>query len=196
MSKNNYFLFSGHDGNLILWDIESGNQIRRFFNLLEGQGHGAIFDCKFSPTGLQFSATDSHGHLLIFGLGSDDAFQLVPTEQFFHSDYRPIIRDASNYVLDEQTETAPHLLPPPYLVDVDGNPYPLNYQVLIPGRTVSNLPQRRVQQPVQNLPPLLAEIAAQEGTIFNILTYIERRLLFSLNIFKYMYIYNHTAEQP
>lgn len=58
----------------------------------------------------------------------------IPTELFFHTDYRPLIRDANNYVLDEQTQTAPHLMPPPFLVDVDGNPYPPALQRLVPGR--------------------------------------------------------------
>lgn len=53
---------------------------------------------------------------------------------FFHTDYRPLIRDANNYVLDEQTQQAPHLMPPPFLVDVDGNPHPTRYQRLVPGR--------------------------------------------------------------
>lgn len=53
---------------------------------------------------------------------------------FFHTDYRPLIRDSNNYVLDEQTQQAPHLMPPPFLVDVDGNPHPSHYQRLVPGR--------------------------------------------------------------
>lgn len=53
---------------------------------------------------------------------------------FFHTDYRPLIRDAHNFVLDEQTQQAPHLMPPPFLVDVDGNPHPPRYQRLVPGR--------------------------------------------------------------
>lgn len=53
---------------------------------------------------------------------------------FFHTDYRPLIRDANNYVLDEQTQQAPHLMPPPFLVDVDGNPHPTRFQRLVPGR--------------------------------------------------------------
>lgn len=53
---------------------------------------------------------------------------------FFHTDYRPLIRDANNYVLDEQTQQAPHLMPPPFLVDVDGNPHPTKFQRLVPGR--------------------------------------------------------------
>lgn len=36
--------------------------------------------------------------------------------------------------MDEQTQTVPHLMPPPFLVDVDGNPYPPPLQKLVPGR--------------------------------------------------------------
>lgn len=37
-------------------------------------------------------------------------------------------------VLDEQTQLLPHLMPPPFLVDIDGNPHPPIYQRLVPGR--------------------------------------------------------------
>ena len=53
---------------------------------------------------------------------------------FFHTDYRPLIRDANSYVLDEQTQQPPHLMPPPFLVDIDGNPHHPRYQRLVPGR--------------------------------------------------------------
>lgn len=36
--------------------------------------------------------------------------------------------------MDEQTQTIPHLMPPPFLVDVDGNPHPPSFQRLVPGR--------------------------------------------------------------
>ena len=58
----------------------------------------------------------------------------IPDQMFFHTDFRPLIRDANNYVLDEQTQQAPHLMPPPFLVDVDGNPHPPHFQRLVPGR--------------------------------------------------------------
>lgn len=58
----------------------------------------------------------------------------LPKELFFHTDYRPLIRDANHYVLDEQTQMAPHLMPPPFLVDIDGNPYTPTEQRLVPGR--------------------------------------------------------------
>ncbi|XP_028578654.2 PH-interacting protein isoform X4 [Podarcis muralis] len=128
-------LFSaGHDGNVIVWDLTKGVKIRSYFNMIEGQGHGAVFDCKCSPDGQHFACTDSHGHLLIFGFGSSSKYDKIADQMFFHSDYRPLIRDANNFVLDEQTQQAPHLMPPPFLVDVDGNPHPSRYQRLVPGR--------------------------------------------------------------
>uniref|UniRef100_A0A3Q3EFY0 Bromodomain and WD repeat domain containing 3 n=1 Tax=Labrus bergylta TaxID=56723 RepID=A0A3Q3EFY0_9LABR len=123
-------LSAGHDGNIYIWDLSKGVKIRNFFNMIEGQGHGAIFDCKFSADGQHFACTDSHGHFF-FGTVS---CVFIPDQMFFHTDYRPLIRDANNYVLDEQTQQAPHLMPPPFLVDVDGNPHPTHYQRLVPGR--------------------------------------------------------------
>uniref|UniRef100_A0A4W6FJP5 Bromodomain and WD repeat domain containing 3 n=1 Tax=Lates calcarifer TaxID=8187 RepID=A0A4W6FJP5_LATCA len=127
-------LSAGHDGNIYIWDLTKGAKIRNFFNMIEGQGHGAIFDCKFSADGQHFACTDSHGHLLIFGFGCSRPYEKIPDQMFFHTDYRPLIRDSNNYVLDEQTQQAPHLMPPPFLVDVDGNPHPPRYQRLVPGR--------------------------------------------------------------
>ncbi|BFZ25162.1 hypothetical protein BsWGS_28200 [Bradybaena similaris] len=131
-------LSAGHDGKMIIWDIYAGVKIKKFFNLIEGQGHGAVFDCKFSPDGHSLAATDSHGHLLLMGLGTNDRCKKIPQQLFFHTDYRPLIRDANNHVLDEQTQQPPHLMPPPFLVDIDGNPYPANIQRLVPGRENCN----------------------------------------------------------
>ncbi|KZC10837.1 PH-interacting protein, partial [Dufourea novaeangliae] len=128
-------LSAGHDGQLIIWDVLKTEPIACFQNFIEGQGNGAVFDAKWSPDGNMLAATDSHGHLLIYGFGSGvEKLKIIPKELFFHTDYRPLIRDANNYVLDEQTQTAPHLMPPPFLVDVDGNPYPPELQRLVPGR--------------------------------------------------------------
>uniref|UniRef100_A0A674A4L3 Bromodomain and WD repeat domain containing 3 n=1 Tax=Salmo trutta TaxID=8032 RepID=A0A674A4L3_SALTR len=127
-------LSAGHDGNIYMWDLTKGAKIRNFFNMIEGQGHGAAFDCKFSADGQHFACTDSHGHLLIFGFGCSRPYEKIPDQMFFHTDFRPLIRDANNFVLDEQTQQAPHLMPPPFLVDVDGNPHPTHYQRLVPGR--------------------------------------------------------------
>lgn len=45
-----------------------------------------------------------------------------------------MLRDASHHVIDEQTQVMPHLMPPPFLVDSDGNPHPARFQRYVPGR--------------------------------------------------------------
>nr|XP_009860425.1 bromodomain and WD repeat-containing protein 3 [Ciona intestinalis] len=127
-------LSAGHDGKIFLWDINDGQQVINFHNLLVGQGHGAVFDAKFSPTGNHIACTDSHGHLILFGFGDGKVYKKVPDEQFFHTDYRPLLRDMYGAVVDEQTHQAPNRMPPPFLVDVDGNPHPAPLQRLVPGR--------------------------------------------------------------
>lgn len=63
-------LSAGHDGHVFIWDIQTGTTIAQFVNNIEGQGHGAVFDAKWSPDGTMFAATDSHGHILMFGFGT------------------------------------------------------------------------------------------------------------------------------
>ncbi|XP_064413289.1 bromodomain and WD repeat-containing protein 3 isoform X2 [Latimeria chalumnae] len=149
-------LSAGHDGSLFIWDITKGSKLRHYFNMIEGQGHGAVFDCKFSPDGQHFACTDSHGHLVVFGFGCSKPYEKIPDQMFFHTDYRPLIRDANNYVLDEQTQQAPHLMPPPFLVDVDGNPHPTKYQRLVPGRENSA---------DEHLIPQLGYVATSDGEV-------------------------------
>lgn len=57
-------------------------------------------------------------------------------------------------------------MPPPFLVDVDGNPHPLHYQRLVPGHgsNVRNAPQPRPPPiPRAEIAPLLAEIEEAEN---------------------------------
>lgn len=63
-------LSAGHDGHLFVWDVYRGVSVAHFMNNIEGQGYGALFDAKWSPDGTTLAATDSHGHILIYGLGS------------------------------------------------------------------------------------------------------------------------------
>ena len=83
----------------------------------------------------------------------------MPYEQFFHTDYRPLMRDARHQVLDEQTQMAPHLLPPPLLVDRDGNPQPAAAQRLVPGRGhMTDQQLLPVLQPVNGESPQLLPV--------------------------------------
>uniref|UniRef100_A0A0K8SSX6 BRWD/PHIP N-terminal domain-containing protein n=2 Tax=Lygus hesperus TaxID=30085 RepID=A0A0K8SSX6_LYGHE len=129
-------LSAGHDGAVHLWDIVTGEILSSYQNHIEGQGNGAVFDAKWSPDGSMIAATDAHGHILIFGMAPlSEKMKDVPRELFFHTDYRPIIRDGiTDQVIDEQTQVPPHLMPPPFLVDIEGTPYPPTFQRLVPGR--------------------------------------------------------------
>ncbi|KAL8619065.1 hypothetical protein ACOMHN_020763 [Nucella lapillus] len=127
-------LSSGHDGQIFIWDIVDGVQVKHFWNLFEGQGAVPIFDCKFTPDAQAITATDSYGRIMFFGFGDNQSIKKIPTEVFFHTDYRPLIRDANNFVLDVETQMPPHLMPPPYLVNRVGNPYEAAKQRLVPGR--------------------------------------------------------------
>ncbi|XP_056643759.1 bromodomain and WD repeat-containing protein 3 [Diorhabda sublineata] len=139
---NNVILSAGHDGQLFIWDISKGEIVFNYLNRVDGQGFGAIYDVKWSPDGSVIAASDSHGHILIFGFGNGSPFfQQLPMELFFHTDYRPLVRDTNHHVLDEQTQIPPHLMPPPFLVDIDGNPYPPMLQRLVPGRETCNVDQ-------------------------------------------------------
>lgn len=62
---------------MFIWDVISGTAVKSFKNTIEGQGHGALFDAKWAPDGLSISATDSHGHILIFGIGHNELFKKV-----------------------------------------------------------------------------------------------------------------------
>ena len=59
---------------------------------------------------------------------SCDSDPQPPEEQFFHTDYRPLMRDRNHFVVDEQSQRPPHLLPPPYLVNIDGHAHPARHQ--------------------------------------------------------------------
>lgn len=71
-------------------------------NRIEGQGEGAIFDAKWGGAGA-LAACDAHGHLLLLGVGAGAPLMArLPAELFFHTDYRPLLRDAAGQALDEQ----------------------------------------------------------------------------------------------
>ena len=67
-----------------------------------------------------------------------------PEEQFFHTDYRPLMRDRNHFVVDEQSQRPPHLLPPPYLVNIDGHAHPARHQEALLRQMRPVKPVRRV----------------------------------------------------
>ncbi|GBP04757.1 Bromodomain and WD repeat-containing protein 1 [Eumeta japonica] len=74
-----YLVTTSNDGSIAFWQYSTprGQKITfapkpiQYHEKLrpDGQGHGGVFDAKWSPDGTMIAATDSHGHILIFGLG-------------------------------------------------------------------------------------------------------------------------------
>jgi hypothetical protein len=158
----NILLTAAHDGLICVWDIFSLRCLYKYKNVIENQGHAAVFDAKWSPDGTTICASDSHGQLHFIGHGSSERFEKFPAELFFHTDYRPLLRDTYHNVLDEQTQLPPHLMPPPFLVDSDGAPYPAHIQKFAPGR--SGLTDQEALLPfgADVGPPLLAVFQQQQ----------------------------------
>ncbi|VDM38223.1 unnamed protein product [Toxocara canis] len=130
-----YMLSAGHDGFLMVWDIYDGTLVKRHQNQIDTRGNLPLFDFAISPEGTLVAAVDSHGHLSIFGVGTNQRAKMMPKEQFFHTDYMSVISDPdSGFTVDEEMELAPHLLPPPNFVDADGVMYADEIQRLVPGR--------------------------------------------------------------
>lgn len=159
----NIILTAAHDGQVCVWDISALTCLYKYKNFIESQGHAAVYDAKWSPDGTMICATDSHGQLHFIGHGRGEQFQQLPTELFFHTDYRPLLRDSYHNVLDEQTQLPPHLMPPPFLVDSDGAPYPAHIQRYAPGRAKLNDQEALLPFGADVGPPLLALIQQQQN---------------------------------
>ncbi|XP_045441201.1 bromodomain and WD repeat-containing protein 1 isoform X5 [Pipistrellus kuhlii] len=145
-----------NDHVLKVWNSYTGQLLH---NLL---GHAdEVFVLETHPFDSRIMLSAGHdGSIFIWdvtkGTKMKHYFNMIPEQMFFHTDYRPLIRDSNNYVLDEQTQQAPHLMPPPFLVDVDGNPHPTKYQRLVPGRENSA---------DEHLVPQLGYVATSDGEV-------------------------------
>lgn len=122
---------ASHDGTMIIWDIERAKVIRKHNNeCADTHIFPQIYDLKISPDGNMIVTTDSYGYLSLYGNGGKEPYSQIPDQLFFNTDYRPLIRDMRNFVFDEDTQLAPHLMANE-LVDMNGNPYPRSLQRLV-----------------------------------------------------------------
>lgn len=65
----------------------TGELVKRLQNYVENDGNVAIFDIAISPDGTMVASVDSHGHLSVFGIGSNQMAKVMPKEQFLNTDY-------------------------------------------------------------------------------------------------------------
>ena len=75
----NLLLTAAHDGHIIVWDLETRSMLFKHRNMIEEQGntqgHGPVFDAKWSKDGTTICASDSHGHVLFIGHGSSERYR-------------------------------------------------------------------------------------------------------------------------
>ncbi|ELR15499.1 Bromodomain containing protein [Acanthamoeba castellanii str. Neff] len=109
---------AGYDGRVTFWDINKGEAVQSHKN-----ADRQLFDGHFARNGAYFAASDHEGFYTLYGTGPTQKYQSVPVEQFFETDYHPLLRDLNHWVLDEATQLPPHRMPKPLLCTIDGVPY-------------------------------------------------------------------------
>ena len=70
-------LSAGHDGLVMVWDVTVGACLKKVELKGEDGNPAAIFDCKFSPDGLQCATVDMNGYLSLLGVGSSVGYKKV-----------------------------------------------------------------------------------------------------------------------
>lgn len=125
-----YLLTAGHDGRIAVWDIMTGERLKGWTSEYDGEVT-CVHDCRFSPDGFSMVSTDSYGCVTLYSILSDALTKNTPKEQFFSTDYVPLIWDVEHSCLDSDTHMPPHMMPPPYLVDADNVPLPPHQQNII-----------------------------------------------------------------
>ncbi|GMT01045.1 hypothetical protein PENTCL1PPCAC_23218 [Pristionchus entomophagus] len=125
-------LSSGHDGIVAMWDVVRGVIVHKWNNTVEQGEQAAVFDLSLTKDGTRFAIVDNKGHVSMYGLGTNK--KKFPRQQFFDTDYSPITLDDRGWAMDVTTELAPHLMPPPRLIDTLLVEYGPEIQALVPGR--------------------------------------------------------------
>ncbi|KAI6212578.1 hypothetical protein M3Y94_00042400 [Aphelenchoides besseyi] len=115
---------AGHDGLIILWDIDKGTILWQHKNIEEQQRLAfSIFDLTLSPLGERFAYVDALGLLSVWGLGANETRRGHLQQQYYANDYEPIHLDSqTGFVYDDERRPV-HLSPPAMLVNIDQHPY-------------------------------------------------------------------------
>ncbi|XP_062083588.1 uncharacterized protein LOC133789944 isoform X2 [Humulus lupulus] len=126
---------AGYDGQTIVWDIWEGTPIRIY-----KMGEFKLVDGKFSADGTSIVLSDDVGQIYLINTGQGESQKDAKYDQFFLGDYRPVIRDASGNVLDQETQLFVHQrnIQDP-LCDSSMIPYPEPYQTTYQQRRLGAL---------------------------------------------------------
>ncbi|PON72397.1 Guanine nucleotide-binding protein, beta subunit [Trema orientale] len=126
---------AGYDGRTIVWDIWEGTPIRIY-----QMGDYKLVDGKFSADGTSIVLSDDVGQIYLINTGQGESQKDAKYDQFFLGDYRPVVRDASGNVLDQETQLLAHQrnIQDP-LCDSSMIPYPEPYQTTYQQRRLGAL---------------------------------------------------------
>ncbi|XP_062211002.1 uncharacterized protein LOC133912341 [Phragmites australis] len=126
---------AGYDGKTIIWDIWKGKPVQIYET-----GHFKLVDGKFSPDGTSLILSDEIGQIFIIGTGQGESQKDAKYDQFFLGDYRPLIRDTSGNVIDQETQLIPHRRNMQDLLCDSGMiPYPEPFQSMYQKRRLGTL---------------------------------------------------------
>lgn len=99
-----------HDGTLVVWDVEKGERVGVWRNeTTDTHSHIPIFDLTWASDGSRLVFVDQDGQLTVMGVGEGGMATTQPREQFFNTDYHPLVYDENGYALDDNTELAPEV---------------------------------------------------------------------------------------
>ncbi|KXS12161.1 YVTN repeat-like/Quino protein amine dehydrogenase [Gonapodya prolifera JEL478] len=113
------FLSGGWDGYVCVWNIETGS-LKCVLDL-----EAAVLDAKFSPDGLSIVASDFENCCTVFSVDSKpEDYIETPLQQFFATDYDPIRVDTTFFVIDENTQLAPHQMQRTNVCNLTYTPWP------------------------------------------------------------------------
>ncbi len=121
-------LSAGYDGQICIYNTTSGHCLRKFQIKFQPTTEPVFtpldcLDCRFSPDGMYIAATDVWGHASLFGFDEPSLLKSGPAQQFFHTDYDPVVTTDGGVLVDSQRQIAPNLVHPQILVSIEALPY-------------------------------------------------------------------------
>lgn len=153
----------GYDQKIIFWNLETLRPAAELFLPNYEDEESPILAISFSPDGTQIAVSDLIGTFTLFGIGPTDTFK-GPTEQFFMTDYQETTMDGNGYVVDTETQLAPHMTPRTVLCFRGGRSHDIPY-VLPPLRDPSTeVPLDELTVEAQQR----AEAAQEEDMAYNV----------------------------